>query len=71
MVKGVYTSDNKYNCDSIPKGMELKLTGKGIKWSDLYNWQCVPKGTENDGDYIPVRDVPTEEYIKYANCPEK
>ena len=55
MVKGVYTSDNMYHPDSLPKGMELKVTGKDKTWSTEYAWMCVPEGS--DGDYIPVRDT--------------
>ena len=37
MVKGVYTSDNLYSSETLPKGMELKLA-KATPWTSVYNW---------------------------------
>lgn len=36
-VKGVYTSDNLYDCSNLPREMSFKLT-RDQKWEDLYDW---------------------------------
>ena len=40
-VRGVYTSDNLYNSDNLPRDMDFKRV-KGEKWSDKYDFKYQP-----------------------------
>lgn len=41
IIRGIYTSSNIYNWDSLPKEMSFKMV-KGGKWSDVYNFIYLP-----------------------------
>lgn len=40
-IRGIYTSDNVYDWESLPKEMSFKMV-KGGKWSDVYNFSYLP-----------------------------
>jgi hypothetical protein len=46
-IRGIYTSPNIYDWDSLPKEMSFKLV-KGGRWSDQYNFVYLPASTSPD-----------------------
>lgn len=44
VLRGIYTSPNVYDWDSLPKEMSFKLV-KGGRWSDQYNFIYLPAST--------------------------
>ena len=47
VIRGIYTSPNIYDWDSLPKEMSFKLV-KGGRWSDQYNFIYLPASTSPD-----------------------
>jgi hypothetical protein len=46
-VKGIYTSDIRYNWKTLPKEMSFKL-GKEEVWAEHYDWVHLPIGDEEN-----------------------
>ncbi len=44
-IRGIYTSDNLYDWDSLPREMSFKMV-KGGKWSELYNFLYLPSSID-------------------------
>ncbi len=45
IVRGIYTSSNVYDWETIPKEMSFKMV-KGGKWNDAYNFIYLPSSID-------------------------
>ena len=44
-IRGIYTSSNVYDWDSLPKEMSFKMV-KGGRWSEHYNFLYLPSSID-------------------------
>jgi len=50
-IRSIYTSDNHYNPDSLPREMQFKC-GKNDKWTTIYNWHNAPTNEEENKENL-------------------
>ena len=60
-LKGVYTSDIRYAANTLPKGIQLKVTNKDKDWFADYSWVSLPNWFSDEEGIEP--DTPNEKEV--------